>query len=78
MKQSKIAKSYIKIHTEREINSSLLDGYGTLKSRLFNGADFLEVTLTSGEKKLLSKRFVVEVGPVAKPVPVVDPAVNIN
>lgn len=78
MKQNKVARSYVKIYTEREINAALLDSYGTLKSRLMNGADFFEVTLSSGEKKTLSKSCVVEVGPIAKPAPIVDPAVTIN
>lgn len=64
MKQSKLAKSYVKMYTEREINVSTVDSYGTLKRRLFDNASFFEVTALGGEKKIISKKFVAEVGPI--------------
>ena len=73
MKQSKLAKSFIKVFTEREINTSSLDSYATLKRRLFDNASFFEVTTSTGEKKIISKRFVAEVGAIKN-----DPAVTIN
>lgn len=64
MKQSKSAKSYVKVYTEREINVSAIDSYGTLKRRLFDNASFFEVTTVDGEKKTISKKFVAEVGAI--------------
>lgn len=68
MKQSKIAKSYLKLFTEREVHIGVLDSYGTIKRKLMDASSFFEVTLSSGEKKVFAKRSIVELGIARLPV----------